>query len=631
MLWSHDLMTLSLCAFALFYFGSTSVFASDDFAWMEARARVQHLRSMQDSNFGQSAHSGKKPESSNKIGALDCALRRDLLQKERKICLGYIAEASKQKPAAIEVSRLLIAIESLKDSKSVFSWQESIALAGAAANLGDLAMARSILKRAREKAEKELPAWVSQRIALFGLLVEIQAEKFPDARQDLYTKEIENFRDDPLFGEVRKRFDPHLVKAKNAKSDSVESSTAMILQDLSYKLWQVAQDRDELAAVSQMFEKSDPEILDFYRLDQLVRRYDSSNREWKAIINLISDLTTGPELLMRGGALQMMMENWLANAVPQGLQMESDQDRTLQRSRMILYEFSAVLRRLIFAVKSDKSFALVRENLDALEERMAATPSPLAVAFNDGMFERDLQAAHVAQSRLVQVEKRLRRAQALLAGYYFFSSLDATEARNLANIRSELRELEIQKRAVIFELFKVLVVLQPNVQKEFRSLIRLNAQTKKSLKDLRTLLSGLDLGNRNQSAAVVQFLDEADVLVERIESSSYRTMAERRVRGERLVKAIEPLQQDVQKIQDEMGKILRSSAAELKPMLRGMIKVVDANLIAKSREIELKMSVAQSALQDDLGKRLDSARDTKDRLEILRRMRSENLQWRVAQ
>jgi hypothetical protein len=282
-------------------------------------------------------------------------------------------------------------------------------------------------------------------------------------------------------------------------------------------------------------------------------------------------------------------------------------------------------------VKSDKSFALVRENLDALEERMAATPSPLAVAFNDGMFERDLQAAHVAQSRLVQVEKRLRRAQALLAGYYFFSSLDATEARNLANIRSELRELEIQKRAVIFELFKVLVVLQPNVQKEFRSLIRLNAQTKKSLKDLRTLLSGLDLGNRNQSAAVVQFLDEADVLVERIESSSYRTMAERRVRGERLVKAIEPLQQDVQKIQDEMGKILRSSAAELKPMLRGMIKVVDANLIAKSREIELKMSVAQSALQDDLGKRLDSARDTKDRLEILRRMRSENLQWRVAQ
>jgi hypothetical protein len=586
---------------------------------------------MQDSNFGQSAHSGKKPESSNKIGALDCALRRDLLQKERKICLGYIAEASKQKPAAIEVSRLLIAIESLKDSKSVFSWQESIALAGAAANLGDLAMARSILKRAREKAEKELPAWVSQRIALFGLLVEIQAEKFPEARQDLYTKEIENFRDDPLFGEVRKRFDPHLVKAKNAKSDSVESSTAMILQDLSYKLWQVAQDRDELAAVSQMFEKSDPEILDFYRLDQLVRRYDSSNREWKAIINLISDLTTGPELLMRGGALQMMMENWLANAVPQGLQMESDQDRTLQRSRMILYEFSAVLRRLIFAVKSDKSFALVRENLDALEERMAATPSPLAVAFNDGMFERDLQAAHVAQSRLVQVEKRLRRAQALLAGYYFFSSLDATEARNLANIRSELRELEIQKRAVIFELFKVLVVLQPNVQKEFRSLIRLNAQTKKSLKDLRTLLSGLDLGNRNQSAAVVQFLDEADVLVERIESSSYRTMAERRVRGERLVKAIEPLQQDVQKIQDEMGKILRSSAAELKPMLRGMIKVVDANLIAKSREIELKMSVAQSALQDDLGKRLDSARDTKDRLEILRRMRSENLQWRVAQ
>lgn len=626
--------TAGLAIFAVLFVAiSKPVLASsiDNSIWHEARSRIQHLSSMQNAAAIKSPLNAKKGTTPQSLTTLDCVLRRGLNAAERKQCFGYLAEASKQKLEPRETSRLLLAIEALRTAQGPFSWQDSIVLAGAAANLGDAHLAKNILQVARENVQKTEAEWVLRRLDLYMFLVDLKAEAEPERRREMYERGSKDYRDEALFQEIRQRLEDILSADGKHLASQSKASPEAVLKELTYLRWQLAQDRDELMIVAQAIERDKPDLFDFHRLDQLVRRYDSSNKQWKAIINLVTGMSTGAELLMRSGALQVMMEHWLATAVPQSLRLEADQDRNIARSRMILQEFSPILATVLAAVRADKKYAAASENLAVLEERMNLLPSPIATAFNDSLFERDLQAVRIIQGRLVDIEKRIRRAHALLAGYYFFSTLDASESRNISNIRTELRELEAQKRLLLLEFFKVVVVLQPNVQKDFRALIRLNAQHKKSLKDLRSLLGDPAEFGTASGPAAVRFLDEADALVAKIESDSYRIMALRREAGERIVKALEPLQQDVLKINSEMSNILSASSSELRPTLRRLLKNIDLVVGAKARDIELKMSLAQATIRDDAASRLDSARATKERLEMLRRMRGENLEWRVAQ
>lgn len=628
---AHRPVVCSSLIFTSLAFASTA-FSADPSLWVESRSRIQHFMSMQQSPVGIKSSLGASKFNSTSIGAVECAVRQKFQLGEKKKCLEYLAVILQEKLSPLETTRLLIAIENLKAQPQPLSWQDALVLAGSAASLGDASIAKRILKDARDDANRNGLEWVMRRLAIFESVVDLLAEKDSQKRQYLFANAAEMHRGEEIFAEVGQRLEQALGRKRQDGSEAMKATPEAVLRELKYRSWQLEQEREELSSVAKIFERREPEIFDFYRLDQLVRRYDSGNKEWKAIINLISGMTSGVELLMRQGALQMLMEHWIANSSPQTMQVEADQELAFVRSRLVLYEVTAVLARAFSQLREDKRFEWAWENLEALEQRMVLLPSPLAAAFNDSLFERDLQAVQTVQSRMTDIEKRMRRAHALLASYYLVSSLDASDSRNISNVRAEMKELENQKRELLLEFFKMTVVLQPNVQKDFRALIRLNAQVKKSLKDFRTLMGE---SNKPTDAAflnaMILFLDDADALVNRIESESYRSMAARKAVGERIVKELNPLQTELGKLSSEISSIMRSSATELRPALMRTIVAIDSNLIAKSREIELKVSLAEASLRDDVAQERESARATRARLELLRRLRSENLDWRVAQ
>jgi hypothetical protein len=128
-----------------------------------------------------------------------------------------------------------------------------------------------------------------------------------------------------------------------------------------------------------------------------------------------------------------------------------------------------------------------------------------------------------------------------------------------------------------------------------------------------------------------KFVIESEALISKIESQTSEVMSKRKVVSQRLVSTIQPIEKEVALISGQARKFIQDAGNDLKPRLKNILGSISADLVRQNREIDLETAIAKTGIKDSITSRKESLQWTRDRIEDLRRIRSENLDWRIAQ
>ena len=599
--------------------------------WMEGRGRIQYLLALQNSRINIKSDKSIEKNSSKSKKITDCVLAAGVDDKIIDACGQVAIEAAVGKIDGITRGQLILLSEKFLKDSSKGNWQSWLKLSSALAIANEAKAAKRLLENAEKRATSMVThhPWIRRRLQLFRTGLEILSSKDDSIRRKLIDDLTSSHDDEVAVREIKRRLSDAVQTELGAAAERSEKPEDT-LNRLRYKRWQIEQDRDELQAISEILEENDLEVDVISRIDLLARQYSPDNSEWRGILNIIAQVTTGVELLARNRALQLPMENWIINARHAGTSLESDEDRTIAKSNLIVLEYATLLGRILSKTRGDVENSQASENWKELEKRLVAVVSPLAQSINSSFFERDVQAVQKLQLQLAAVDKRLRRSNALLASYFFKTEFDAAASQNIRNIRAELIELEMLRREVLVEFFTVNTILEPRTRLAQRALFRTIAQLKKTLAEIRNLYpkSAVD-----QSSMLHQkkFVIESEALISKIESQTSEVMSKRKVVSQRLVSTFQPIEKEVALISGQARKFIQDAGNDLKPRLKNILGSISADLVRQNREIDLETAIAKTGIKDSITSRKESLQWTRDRIEDLRRIRSENLDWRIAQ
>lgn len=600
--------------------------------WMEGRGRIAHLLALQNSklNINSGERSAKIDSRFKTIS--DCILAVEVDDKVIDACGQAAIEATVGKIDAITRGQLILLSEKFLKEVSKGNWQSWLKLSSALALSNEASSAKRLLENAWKRATSlgTHQPWIARRLQLYRAGLEILSSK-----DDAFRKKVVNdlpspHVDDVAVREIQWRLSDAVRTNQGALAAERSEKPEDRLNRLRYKRWQIEQDRDEVQAISEILAENDLDVEVISRIDLLARQYNPENSEWRGIMRIIAQLTTRVELLDRNRALQLTMENWITNARNAQASLESDEDRTVVRAKLIVLEYATLLGRILSRTRGDVENSQTSENWRELEKRLASIVSPLSISINSSLFERDLQAVQNLQLQLAAVDKRLRRSNALLAGYYFKTEFDSAASQNIRNIRAELVELVNLRREALVEFFTVNTILEPRTRLTHRALLRTIAQLKKTLSEIHAL-SPKPIVEQSSHLHQQKFMVESAALLSKIESQTSQAMTKRKAVSERLVATFHPIAKEVALISGQARAFMQDGGNDLKPRLKNILGSISADLVRQNREVDLETAIAKSEIKDSITSRKESLQWTRDRIEDLRRIRSENLDWRIAQ
>jgi len=600
--------------------------------WMEGRGRIAHLLALQNSklNINSDERSAKNDSRFKTIS--DCILAVEVDDYVIDACGQAAIEATVGKTDAMSRGQLILLFEKFLKEDSKGNWQSWLKLSSALALANEASSAKRLLETAWKRATSLVThqPWIARRLQLYRAGLEILSSK-----DDVFRKKVVNDLpspqvDDVAVREIQWRLSDAVQTNQGALAAERSEKPEDRLNRLRYKRWQIEQDRDEVQAISEILAENGLDVEVISRIDLLARQYNPENSEWRGIMSIIAQLTTRVELLDRNRALQLPMENWITNARNAQASLESDEDRTVVRAKLIVLEYATLLGRILSRTREDVENSQTSENWRELEKRLSSMCSPLSLSINSSLFERDLQAVQNLQLQLAEVDKRLRRSNALLAGYYFKTEFDSAASQNIRNIRAELVELVNLRREALVEFFTVNTILEPRTRLTHRALLRTIAQLKKTLSEIQSLYPK-PIVEKSSHLHQQKFMVESAALISKIESQTSAAMSKRKVLSERLVATFHPIAKEVALISGQARAFMQDGGNDLKPRLKNILGSIGADLVRQNREVDLETAIAKSEIKDSITTRKEYLQWTRDRIEDLRRIRSENLDWRIAQ
>lgn len=600
--------------------------------WMEGRGRIAHLLALQNSKININSDESTIKIASNSKTITDCVLAVDVDDHVIDACGQAALEAAVGKIDSIRRGQLILLSEKFLKDATKGNWQSWLKLSSALTLANEVKTSKKLLENTEKRAAILVThqPWILRRLQLYRAGREIFTSKDAAFRKKVISDLNSSHDNEVAVREIKRRLSDAMQTELGAVAAESSEKPEDSLNLLRYKRWQIEQDGDEVQAISEVLEQNDLEVDVISRIDLLARQYSPENSEWRGIINVIAQVTTGVELLDRNRALQLSMENWITDARNVKSFPESDEDRTIAKSNLVVLEYAKLLGRILSKTRGSVEHLQTSENLRELEKRLVDIVSPLSQSINSSLFERDVQAVQNLQLQLAAVDKRLRRSNALLASYFFKTEFDAAASQNIRNIRAELIELEGLRREALVEFFTVNTILEPRTRLAQRALLRTIAQLKKTLSELRVLYSK-EIVEKSSVLHQQKFLSESEALISKIESQTSEIMSKRKVVSQKLVATFKPIEKEVALISEQARKFMKDTGNELKPRLKNILRSINADLVRQNREIDLETAIAKSKIKDRITLHKESLQWTRDRIEDLRRIRSENLDWRIAQ
>lgn len=599
--------------------------------WTEARGRVQHLESLLLAPTQLTESVNEKTGTRDR--SLECLFERNPSETWLNLCSDHLFEISRQGASSFKKMQIGMIVERALGLKDVGDWTQWLKISTTMVLLNEFELARSAFKAAAQRAARQYPTqtWIEQRLGMFLLALDLLEKKDPIERRGIVQSVATSSDFDSGTVEILRRI-KNISETSDNKSFTQTSPDKhqQRLKELNYRHWQVSLDMDEILALQDRISTNKLDADHFERLGLLARSYGFEDSEWKAISNTLSRVSAGADLLSRSRGLQLLLEHWIDVVARREDSTKLDSDNALFKMAGVTQEFARVLQRLVEKSIPESLSESELELWKSLGQRLAGINSPMTITFNKSLFERDLLAAKSLQQRLREINSRIHRANALLAASYFSHEQNPAIAQDIKSVRGDLFELERMRGQLVLEYFSMHSLLEPKSQGQYRAMLRTTAQLRKTIQDIQKILPANRKKN-DPSIEAERFIQQANAFLSKVESEAQAVITARKSLTKSVLAQISPVQQEVEKVGREFSAFMEESSRELKPKIMAISTRLRSGIERKLRQIEYDITVENSHLKDEMDLRRERLSNTKERLEDLRRIRSENLEWRISQ
>ena len=628
---------LGICLFSWTAVGSAAaqIISTQTDLWTVARGRVQNLMALTLAPDEIDAAGNRFASESESTSFEQCALKQKYISTAFSRCAQSILEKTKKhltsgaREGEFNDRIAIIAANFVEssDSENPTAWLK-ISAAHLLLKQNDLAEAAFDRAKKSFNSAGKFDPWLAERIELFSIGIRALCDK-KDSEKKLQQRLAEIRVTDPQSQLIRSRMFEILKKSgSDFKNTSLTVAPEQKIDHLKRENWRYEQDREEIQSLLSAIRKPSIELEVISRIDAIADSYDSASNEWQAVANTIGSIAAKVDFLNRNEALLLPIEFWLAKSTRGLTAMHFDEDNFVSRSQMIVLEYARQLAHFLASADELKNDAS-RKVVANLVERLEGLNSSLGLALNAQIFNPEVQKVMTLQESLVAIESRLRRAQALLASFDLDQEDALKTAGNMKALALDLRSLQQEKRALILDFMKTNIVLNPRTQAAAQDALNKIKLLRMTISDYKVNLAGLNPAQLNSSQAD-QFFTESSILLQRLESALLSRMTARARQNNTMASVVIDLSKQVDSLRDSLRNFLTDSASELRPKLRTVLLGIDLRILGKIRENRLLEQIAQNEIRQKVASDAAQLKWTRDRLNDLRRIRTENLEWRVA-
>ncbi|NBX16074.1 MAG: hypothetical protein EBR09_01780 [Proteobacteria bacterium] len=609
---------------------------TDSFYWVNGRSLIQHYQAMQ------SSPAEWKVE-------LQPALRL-ALPKNIEECVAsqmFTAEVFDEctRTALTEITADVrnrnttdaVLLEKLKVFSSVWArfsriskWESWVRLAAAGVLSGDYRFAAKMIRTARNVLPEDGSAenWKTERLDMFAAAL---------ASLDEGLKEGD---DKPLKKNVSKEHDPSTqalareIRRLVSESDAVggdaseKDTAAKKISDLVRQRWILAQDRDEINALKSMILNNDFSLEAVRRIDNLVRQNQFYSREWQAILKIVSEISGKVELFERSRGLLLPLEWWLGKTGQDNASLSFDDDRLLIRILHIQDEFAKAIGSI--AEEYARSIVEPAEVTQAtlLQKRMENIISPVSRALRSLPSSEVGQYTQVIRRKALEQDASVRRLQAKLAAVDLTATPDGDLITTLTGFHSELKSLRVQRVNILADYASMSVNLMPATLAGYALLSERTDILRRTLGDLRKLVSGLNRHSLEGTQAGYFFADAEQLLI-RISAEAGNHLAAKKAEARQVAGSFRKLAAGISGIREDFNKVMLQTGPQVRVPVSKLLAAIEADIFRQERAVELQEQIHRSEIKSKIAKDRKALDWQRERIEDIRRIKSENLEWRT--
>jgi hypothetical protein len=571
---------------------------SNGIYWINGRGLIQHYQSLQAASAEWKAGAdlkGTNPLPENMDACVSVQKHTvDVFDECSKIGLNEVRRtvSNRQSVDPDFLQKLKIFSSVWERPERSAKWETWVRLASAAVLAGDFKYSASMIKKARESLQSgdSSASWKIER-----------TEAFEKALSSL-------------------------TETTSGSENPIRSQN---LSDIARQRWILAQDRDEITALKSMILNSEFSLEVVRRIDSLVRQHQFYSREWQAIINVISAIAGKVELFERNKGLMLPLEWWIGRqATDNRLSLNFDDDSLLVRQHHIQDELTRTLAGMTSDLIEKIADPLDKKQALLLNERLNSMNSPVSRALNNLPTSEAEQFTGAIRRKIRGQDDALRRLQARLAAQDLTGMPNAEFISALTGFNSEVKSLRLERANLLADYMSMSVNLMPVTSSGFVLLMTRNDQLRKTLQDLRKLISGIQRESLEGTQAGYFFV-EADQLLDRIVFESKLHMAQKTNQARRFSAAFRSLSSGVSGLRDDFMKAMIQSGRQIRVPLTKILLAIESDLYRRERALELKEQLLQAENKANIEAERRALDWQRERIEDIRRIRSENLEWRT--
>lgn len=609
---------------------------TDSFYWVNGRSLIQHYQAMQSSPAEWRVELQPSLRLALPKNIEECVASQmftaEVFDECTRTALNEItADVRDRKTTdAVLPEKLKVFASVWTRFSQISKWESWVRLAAAGTLSGDYKFAAKMIRTAKNvlPGDGSAESWKTERLEMFASALASLDESLKDA-DDRPLKKNDSKEQDPSTQALAREIRRLVSESDAGGADASEKDTAeQKISDLVRQRWILAQDRDEINALKSMILNNDFSLEAVRRIDNLVRQNQFYSREWQAIIKIVSEISGKVELFERSRGLLLPLEWWLGKNGQDNASLSFDDDRLFIRILHIQDEFAKAIGSI--AEEYVRSIVEPAEVTQAtlLQKRMENMISPVSRALRSLPSSEVGQYTQVIRRKAQEQDASVRRLQAKLAAVDLTATPDGDLITTLTGFHSELKSLRVQRANILADYASMSVNLMPATLAGYALLSERNDILRRTLGDLRNLVSGPNPHSLGGTQAGYFFADAEQLLI-RIAAEAGNHLAGKKAEARQVSGAFRQLAAGISGIREDFNKVMLQTGPQVRVPVSKLLAAIEADIFRQERAAELQEQIHRSEIKSKIAKDKNSLDRQRRRIEDIRRIKSENLEWRT--
>lgn len=632
---SRKSLSIRLCLLAAIFAVSSGAVASssqesisDAIMWREENSHLNLLRMLL--RRSSVTKSNQSPENSSRGGTACTALFR-FRSAELSACPQFYYSQSGYNDNPLFLGQLKSYLRRFPMTEEYKDWRNHFLLASAFVRIGEYNSAYAIVELAREKfsEQREGSPQLEQKFRLFKLLL-----AFVTNPREMSVRRLQEFASEQKFSPDHADFLSNALQDRIDKlplrrgayfiDDHSDLSHKDAVRSFVYEKWRVEQELDEVQA---LLSRSSSRQVDFdvvARANLLSEQFGVTSPEWLAIVNMAARVKNKSELVSRSSGPTAFLDAWATTHLADKFTKTINSDDAAVRASLVSRHLIPLFVKITKKLQSSDLRLSTDERVQAILQRLRAMQSRMHSVVDSLALDSELAAIQETMSTFMKSRSAMLRIKARIASLEERMPPDAERIQLLKELNIEHRELaEIQKN--ILQLIALRIhAYDPVVMASLRQTARRLNQLRSTLADLESIGTDVERGGvRPIFGELREFLSEID--------SSIRTVEHRRLsESVGFAKISEPLQEKSDQLLADTEKFFLDSGPEINKSVRLILREVERRLYAERERFNFYIAQRKSLIQQDIENAAKQVEAKIKKINNLKRIRQENLEWRLS-